>query len=132
MPACRAGTYTTGGKNMVTQETLDTMVAYHEQGMHVQEIAARLLLDVATVKEALEAHIRKQRSHKAAEEQYGFILSALREEARLVQGHLEELFADRQFGAYNTAYGNWLDTMRLYAELMREYSASRGAEDQED
>lgn len=116
---------------MVSQETLDTMVAYYEQGMHVQEIAARMLLDVATVKEALEAHVKKEQAGKAASEQYGFLLSSLKGEAEVLREHLESLFENRQFESYNTAYVNWLDTMRLYAEVMREYRASqRGNEDE--
>ncbi len=44
-----------------------------------------------------------------------------------LRGDLESLFADRQYAAYNTAYANWLDTMRLYAELIFEYSGSQDA-----
>ena len=112
---------------MVSQETLETMIAYHEQGMHVQEIAARLLLDIPTVKDALEAHIQHERSKNASDEHFCFLLDQLREGSVQLRTHLESLFADRQFAAYNTAYANWLDTMRLYAEVMRAYSGSQDA-----
>ncbi len=116
---------------MVSQETLDSMIAYHQQGMHVQEIAARLLLDIATVRGALEAHILQERSKKASDEHFGFLLDQLREGSAQLRGHLESLLADRQFEAYNTAYANWLDTMRLYAEVMREYNGSQEPEPDE-
>jgi hypothetical protein len=47
------------GDTMVSQEVSDTIVAYHEGGMHLQEIAARLLLDIATVREAIEEYEKR-------------------------------------------------------------------------
>jgi len=109
---------------MVSQEVSDTIVAYHEGGMHLQEIAARLLLDIATVREAIEEYEKRIKAQRVHAGHYAFVFEQLRQQAGSLSGHLEDLFAARQFAMYNDAYANWLDTMRLYADVMDSYRSA--------
>ncbi|HOP08793.1 MAG TPA: hypothetical protein PK718_08425 [Candidatus Methanofastidiosa archaeon] len=95
------------------------IIDYHNEGMHPNEIAARLLMDVQMVNDVIEEYENTSKRDHEIEADRSFVEEELRKGILSLSSKMEELFGQRQFEQYNKASENWLESIKLYLELIQ-------------
>jgi transposase len=108
---------------MVSEEVKKTISEYYESGMHINEIAARLLLDVSTVRDVVEEYESQHKKAKEKDERYSFVLEQLQENVRTLHEHNEELFSQGLYDEYFQGYEELLASLDLYLVALDQRAA---------
>ena len=91
--------------------------------MCAEEIVARLLADLASVKKILEKYESTGKAGMEIKRRYEYLFSLLENGASQLCASMPQLFERGAFEAYSDAYGNYLKTIELYKELVGEWEA---------
>jgi len=103
---------------MVNKDYSKDIIENYEKGMHPNEIAARLLLDVNMVMETIQKYEEGSKKEMEKEAGRSFIEAELKKGIISLSEKMEVLFQERHFEDYNKAYENWLDSIRTYIGIL--------------
>ncbi|HHN81832.1 MAG TPA: helix-turn-helix domain-containing protein [Methanomicrobia archaeon] len=111
---------------MVSEEVRSTICEYYDNGMHINEIAARLLLDVSTVRDVVEEYESQHKKGKEKDERYSFVLEQLQQGVRTLHEHNEALFSQGLYDEYFMGYEEMLASLELYLAALDQRESESG------
>jgi len=103
---------------MTKKDHSKDIIAYYVQGMHPNEIAARLLLDISTVDSVIEIYESRTREQEKGQESIDFLENELRRGITCLSEKMEVLFSERQFEEFNKSCSNWLEAIKTYSTII--------------
>jgi len=104
---------------MSKKDSSKEIIERYINGMHPNEIAARMLLEVGMVMDVIEEYERNSKNDLELEAGRAFVEEELKKGIVSMSCRMEELFRERQFEHYNKAYENWLDSIKTYVKLLK-------------
>ncbi|MBN1786170.1 MAG: hypothetical protein JW825_04180 [Candidatus Methanofastidiosa archaeon] len=104
---------------MAGKDISKQIIEYYVGGMHPNEIAARLLLDLGTVEGIIEEHECSVKTTQGQQNKE-LIEDELRRGISSLWTKMERLFDEGRYDQYNTAYRNWLDSVCALRKMVDE------------
>ncbi len=103
---------------MSKEKSTKNVILYYTRGMHSQEIAARLLMDVSSVTEIINDYEKEAKGIIKNDKQYSFVLDQLHNIIIALQKNIESFLEEKKYMEHNRSYDNLLSAIELYIKAL--------------